>query len=1287
VILYTRDTRDLEQQLELFITGRSSDRIFLGLADKQKTRFPGGQDPIQDPIQKPIKNRQMAQLAERWVNGQDINWDVFYPAGSVRRLAGLPTYPFAKQAYWVPGVESHFGTQPAPMVEKPALAAPSRDSARILTFAETWDEMPLEQVVPDPDPKLLICFLTHPKNQETFLRTARKIHPDTQVIFISQGSAYERQSPRHYVVSPFDATDYEKAFDSIRLAHETIDTLVYLWAHEVSALIRNYAPIVCLIQAMSPARPFGLKPADLVLAAGYNTGLERCFLESWIGFERSLPMLVPGTRARVILWQNPGENQASPGQNPFDVLGSLLLDELMQPQGQSVVYQDQKRLTPRVKPSIVPKGKAMIKPGGTYLITGGLGGLGLIFARHFARQNSGDSPMTLLLTGRSELTREKKQKIQSVERLFNNPHSSVLYVRADVTDKGAMETVFREHFHLAGIHGTDFKQIGINGVIHAAGIHDPTGLGEKTMAKVEAVLAPKITGTLVLDALLEKEPLDFICYFSSASAVLGDFGSCDYAVANRFQTAFADFQQETRELTRVCAIHWPLWQEGGMGFDTKDQARMYLESSGLEFLEPHEGCRLFDDLIGSPAPGHLVLKGQADAIYRFLNIPSPKPRTVEQSLEADIKSIAGNLLSIPREHLSNDDHFAEFGFDSILLAEFARLLSAFYQIDISPSLFFGYPDFAHLTRYFLTRHKAMLKNFYGTTNESHGTAEKPNSQKPGHQSACRVQADSGQTEPIAIIGMSGRFPDSRNIDELWQILSQGTNAVGHIPPSGTGVNSMGRVPGVAEFDPLFFKLSPWEGLRMDPRQRLLLQEAWNALEDAGYGAAHLEKSTIGIFVGAEKGDFQNLAEKDDLVTANHDAMLSARIAYFLNLTGPNMVINTACSSGLVAAHQACNSLYNNECDTAIAAGVNLILTRQTLAELAQTQMLSKSGRSLVFDQRADGMVPGEAVAVVVLKRLSKALADKDPIYATIRASQVNYDGKTNGITSPSGTSQTRLFTSAYEKGRVNPEAIEYVVAHGTGTRLGDPVEVNALNAAFKHFTDKQNFCALTSTKTNFGHTFAASGLVSLVSLVQALVHEQIPASLHCEQKNEYIAWTASPFYVNQTLKPWPACPGKPRMGAVSAFGMSGTNAHMVVESHLPEPLPRNSVLGFVLVFSAKTFEALDQKLLDMVSWLTKNPLPGNNLAAVSHTLLEGRHHFHLRCALVVRDRQDALDLLNQAIAKKESPWIFTGSVLLKDGAKDPVAARTLIQDNLAPNTPKEVYLTGLCKLAGLYCQG
>ena len=632
-------------------------------------------------------------------------------------------------------------------------------------------------------------------------------------------------------------------------------------------------------------------------------------------------------------------------------------------------------------------------------------------------------------------------------------------------------------------------------------------------------------------------------------------------------------------------------------------------------------------------------------------------------------------------------------------------------------MFFSYPTLAQLTGYFVENQAAAVEALYSKAQQEVAAVvpqlqlEAPplQPQLPRNEHPAAAPPGAGVPEAIAIIGMSGRFPKARNVEELWRILANGEDAVEEIPPDrfdwrriyGDPLEDAGKtdckwggfVPEVGEFDPLFFEISPREAGLMDPRQRLLLMEAWRALEAAGYGPIQLGSGKVGMFVGAEQGDYQLLTRGSGSITANHDGILASRLAYFLNMRGPAMAINTACSSGLVALHQACVSLRNGECDTALAAAVNLILTPMVHVGTGQAGMLSKDGKCHAFDSSANGMVPGEAVAVVVLKPLAQAEADGDPIHAVIRGSGINYDGKTNGITAPSGASQASLLKEVYERHGVDVEEIGYIVAHGTGTRLGDPIEVNALSEAFKDYTSRQGFCALTSSKTNFGHTLAASGLVSLIGLVQSLRHQTIPASLHCAQENDYIDWRASPFYVNKASKPWPEkADGKPRLGAVSAFGMSGTNAHVVVESYRarqPATDPSHQAPCYLLVVSAKTEAALQGRIADLIAVLEQPDWSANELPAMSHTLLCGRQHFSHRCALVAEDREAALYGLRQALARERTANLFAAHVArhftpqkaLQSYGNELLSRCDSLRDDAA--TCQDT----LRALADLYCQG
>ncbi|OIB02943.1 mixed polyketide synthase/non-ribosomal peptide synthetase [Paenibacillus sp. LC231] len=1279
-------------------------------------------------------------LADLYCQGYEISGDDLYDS-ALAQLIELPTYPFAREHYWVsvqdmttgvpepkpgrfrivnrPQREAHYGHSMGQDQLRITESAAPQEGYELLTFEEVWEEEALKDIQ-NANMKTLVCFLTEEESKQIVTDKATALGGDTQVIFVSRSTVFDKKSRHDYSIPAATRDSYLQALLSIRNDFKEIDAVLYLWPIEDAAYIKDYSSIVHMVQAIAAAK---LKPKQLLLAGQFANSIERCYMESWIGFERSLGLVLPNVSVSVVSIDLQAREQTESLLVP---IGKLWAELRANPSG-SVLYQDGKRYICRVKPTVLEDNSITLKQGRTYLITGGCGGLGLLFARHIASRYAAN----LILTGRSPMNDEIRAAIKELEDLG----SQVLYVQSDICHVESMRK---------GLIAAKARFGPIHGVIHAAGMSSRQHILEKELDDFHKVLAPKVEGTLALDEILQEEQqLDFICYFSSTSAVIGDFGSCDYAIGNRYQMAYARHRNEQNRAGRSIVINWPLWKEGGMGFQDQDNTEMYLKSSGQRLLETEEGLQVFERILSHSLSHHLVLVGQRSRVHRFLGLANNeeslaakrqtpnnvnanaapgrgwrnemKGLSLAQCLEWDMKEMISQLLKIPRDKLDLDENLAEFGFDSINLAQFATVLTEHYGLEITPSLFFGQSTIGKLIDYFMEEHNEMTTEFYRESqisdmkppNFPDTTAAEPKAFKRVRVQERMASSSSNLHEPIAIIGMSGRFPEARNIDEMWTILAEGQSAVSEVPAErfdwrryyGDSEQEAepiyckwcGTIPGVREFDPMFFEISPNEAKTMDPRQRLLLQESWRALEDAGYGEDKLGGCKIGMFVGVEDGDYHLLVKDKGNITSNHNAILAARLSYFLNLSGPNMAINTACSSGLVAAHQACMSLRNGECDTAIVAGVNLLLTPNAYAGISQAGILSADGKCYAFDQRANGTVPGEAVAALVFKRLSQAEADGDPIHAVIRGSGVNYDGRTNGITAPSGIAQTNLLKEVYHQYQINPAEIEYIVTHGTGTKLGDPVEINALNEAFKAHTEKQGYCALTSSKTNFGHTFAASGLVSLINLVMSMRHETIPPSLNFEQENDYIRWAESPFYVNKKAKAWGQVNGASLKGAVSAFGMSGTNAHMVVESYSRKKVAESTERPpyYILALSAKTKEALEEKIRDMLHALVNEKWDEEDLQHISYTLLNGRVHFSHRCAVVIQDLGDAVYVMKQAGNSEKVPNLFEGRIP-RDfvGQK---AMQSYIQELLAKSRSqhhsRSQYQETLYALADFYCQG
>jgi 3-oxoacyl-(acyl-carrier-protein) synthase/thioesterase domain-containing protein/acyl carrier protein/NAD(P)-dependent dehydrogenase (short-subunit alcohol dehydrogenase family) len=538
----------------------------------------------------------------------------------------------------------------------------------------------------------------------------------------------------------------------------------------------------------------------------------------------------------------------------------------------------------------------------------------------------------------------------------------------------------------------------------------------------------------------------------------------------------------------------------------------------------------------------------------------------------------------------------------------------------------------------------------------------------------RAEADRIADDAIAVIGMSGRFPGAPTLDDLWDNLVAGRDSVTDVParrwdvdavyapfppqPGKTYCRRGGFLADVDLFDPIFFGLSPREASDIDPQQRLFLEEAWRAIEDAGYADRSLSKSRCAVFVGAAPGDYPFLADETQasgkLAMGNVNSILAARISYLLDLKGPAVALDTACSSSLVALHLACQALRSGEADLALAGGVALMNTPRMHITISQSGMAAPDGLCKAFDARADGFVPAEGVGAVLLKPLRRALADNDRIHGVIRGSGINQDGRTNGLTAPSADSQMALHREVYRRYGIDPSDIGYVEAHGTGTQLGDPIEIEGLSAAFREHTSQTGFCAIGSIKTNIGHAVPAAGIAGLLKVLLCLRHGRIPPSLHFERENQALGLAGTPFFVSAALTPWPDRGSRPRLAAVSSFGFSGTNAHVVVEQ-APLVAGTATVQPPVLLVpvTARTPAALREACADLAAALTDGGAPA--LGDVAVTLGAGRSHFRHRCVVLARSAaQLAESLVALAEGRADDPATMTGMVA--NGAAPPTPA-------------------------------
>ncbi|MCU1347781.1 MAG: polyketide synthase, partial [Acidobacteria bacterium] len=618
--IVVRSLADLTDKLQRVIAGDDRiEELFRGEVKRNKETLSlfADEDDLRRTVAGWIERQQYERLLKGWVSGLEVDWSALYAAAKPARLS-LPLYPFARDRYWVSSSEDvvlealaghgeHDVRAEPPLEldreeewfeeveEEPVPAIVAEEATALLTFEEVLEEAsPVDGA--RRDLRTVVCFLTGDGDRRTARQMAGELAPGVSLIFIAQSQQYERRSESDYGVVRADGATYAEALRAIAHDHGSVDAILYLWAVEDRTLLAEAGPIVHLVQAIEASQ---LSCPHLWLAGRSESHLDRCHLDSWIGFERSLPHVLPRTRVSVL---DSDESAALFGQ----------LWREAQSDGGSAIYRQGRRLVRSVRPTTVAGGETVLRTGGTYLITGGTGALGWLFARHLAARYEAK----LILTGRSPLDEERQARIDDL-RLRG---TSVLYLQGDVCNADRMrELVQQASGELGPIHG----------VIHAAGIVDPRSLLERDLASFERVAGPKVAGTLALDeALRFQQQLDFIAYFSSSSAVLGDVGWCDYAVGSRFQLAYAGHATDS---PRRIAIAWPLWEQGGMNFEEDASRHLYLASSGQRVLASAEGLEIFERLL-SRGGASLVIAGQPGKVQRFLGVAASLPAAMPDAV-------------------------------------------------------------------------------------------------------------------------------------------------------------------------------------------------------------------------------------------------------------------------------------------------------------------------------------------------------------------------------------------------------------------------------------------------------------------------------------------------------------------------------------------------------------------------------------------------------------------------------------------------------------------------------
>jgi acyl transferase domain-containing protein/acyl carrier protein len=859
------------------------------------------------------------------------------------------------------------------------------------------------------------------------------------------------------------------------------------------------------------------------------------------------------------------------------------------------------------------------------LVTGGTGSLGLRLARRLAAGGA----ERVLLVSRSGATEESAALAAELE----GTGTEISAVSCDVTDREALAAL------LDGI-GEDRP---LTAVFHTAGAVTLGPLRDTGTAELADTFGAKVNGALLLDELLTATPLDAFVLFSSISGTWGVADHGAYGAANAVLDALAEGRR-SRGGTAT-SVAWGPWGGGGM---IDESLFSGLAATGLPVLETEPALDALQLVLDHDETALAVADVDWDLFGPVFTTSRPSP-LLRELLTAPGSEGAGSgepatalhtrleglsedearetVLHLVREHtaqvlghrdaraVDTDRAFKDAGFDSLTAVELRNRLAGATGLRLPTTLVFDHPNPALLADHLWRR-----------TRDAAPEAQ-------AEDAAAPAVSD----EPLAVVGMACRLPgDVNGPEDLWRLLSEGREAVGGLPADrGWDVDALydpdpdrhgtsytrhgGFLPHAGDFDHEFFGVSGREALAMDPQQRLLLETTWQAFENAGIVPADLKGTQTGVFAGALTPDYgQPHGMPGELegyhVTGSAPSVASGRLAYTFGLTGPAVTVDTACSSSLVALHLASQALHSGECSLAVVAGASVMSTPTPMVSFSRQRALSGDGRCRSFAEEADGFGMAEGVGVLLVERLSQARRRGHRVLAVVRGSAVNQDGASNGLTAPNGPSQQRVIRQALRRAGLRPGDVDAVEAHGTGTRLGDPIEAQALIATYGQDRDPERPLWLGSLKSNIGHTQAAAGAVGVIKTVLALRDGTLPQTLHAEQPTSRVDWESGGVRLLSEATPWPET-GRPRRAGVSAFGISGTNAHVILEQ-APEPAEpepeRHAPAAVPWLLSARTPQALRAQ----ASALTELTARGEDPVAAGHALATARARFEHRAVVV-----------------------------------------------------------------------
>ena len=913
----------------------------------------------------------------------------------------------------------------------------------------------------------------------------------------------------------------------------------------------------------------------------------------------------------------------------------------------------------------------------TYLVTGGLGGIGCAVAEWLADHGAG----VIVLNGRRDPDPEAQEAIDALR----SRGVRIEVELADVTDTAAIDPMLER---------IDANLPPLGGVIHSVGVLSDAALTNQTWTSFEQVLRPKIVGAWHLHRATVDRDLDLFILFSSRVGVMGNPGQANHAAANAFLDQLAGHRRAMGLPGQ--AIAWGAWSEIGEAAEQRERIERRRAALGGRWFTPEQGIKALERIVRQDVTTSVVMSmdwsvfeeavqdrplfledllssddddvsdesaSSEDVLSRLRSAPAAGPEEVLVSfLQQEVQAVL-RLSSAPSPTVG----FFDLGMDSLMAVELRNRLNRAFagEYTASNTVVFDYPDIASMAS-----HIAGEIGQLGEAADAPSSPAAPEPVVPEQRQPSRTDDDG-----IAVVGMAGRFPGANDLAEFWQLLEKGADAITDGRPDGGSWSGAVGDPDAEDiatrrgafvndidwFDSRFFRISPIEARTMDPQQRMLLETSWQALEDGGLDPETLRGSRTGVYAGIGGAEYRDLFQsrnREHNYLGTTGSVTVGRVAFALGLEGPALPVDMACASSLASIHQAVVALQRGEVDLALAGGVNAILSPGVSRFMMDVGMLSPTGHCSPFDASADGYVRGEGCGMVVLKRLSEAEADGDRIYAVIRGSAVNQNGASAGLTVPNGPAQERVMAEALAEASASPSEVDYLEAHATGSQLGDPIELNAAASVYGKGRDAERPLLVGSVKSNIGHIESAAGIAAFIKTVLSMNKGVIPESLHLETPNPNFEWDQKPVRITSDKTDWPTNSARPPLAGVNAFGLSGTNAHVLVEGYgtptadsaetggtgspmgAPQPIPvspseqaddvwisdelTTERTVRLLPLSGKSESALRESAKRYLSWLDDEEGSASSvtLSDMVWTAGVGRSHFPHRAGLVFSDAEE-----------------------------------------------------------------